>query len=115
MNKELLEKAFEKFSKVPNVDYAIINTDNWGDCNTCVNYELSKKFGVNSKGIYLKHWQTGMNKADEDISSLKNIYVAHDINKELAESFYDIFSKYFSVEPKKYSPTKAFQLIDKDI
>lgn len=52
MNKRKLNKVFAEIKEKANMDYAITNPDEYGDCNACVNSKLTFKFGVDSKGIY---------------------------------------------------------------
>lgn len=112
MYSKLVKKAFKEFSNVKGVDYAIINTDSYGDCNTCVNASLVDDFGEESKGIFLKHWRKGMN-AGPSISKLDELYIAHDITEEQGEKLHNILSKYFIVEPEKYNNSKAFVISSK--
>ena len=37
MNKRKLNKVFAEIKEKANMDYAITNSDEYGDCNTCVN------------------------------------------------------------------------------
>lgn len=112
MDKVLLKKAFREWKKEARADYARTSVDSLGDCSTCVNYELSEKYGADSKGIFLKHWLYGMN-GGSPIEELDSCYVAHDITEEQGEKFIEIFSKYFNVLPKEYNPAKCFSLFDK--
>ena len=50
MNKANLDAVFSKIKTAANLDYAITDADNYGDCMSCVNYELAERFGVESKG-----------------------------------------------------------------
>lgn len=56
MNERKLNKVFAEIKEKANMDYAITNSDEYGDCDACVNFELVFKFGMDSKGIYAKHW-----------------------------------------------------------
>lgn len=57
-----LTNIFGKIRIRANLDYVIVNTDDYGDCNSCVNAALSSRYGEQSKGIFAKHWLKGMNK-----------------------------------------------------
>lgn len=109
---KLVKKAFDEFLNVEGVDYSIVDTDYYGDCNTCVNAELSEVYGEYSKGIFLKHWNEGMN-ADVPIKEKDELFIAHDITEEQADKLYEIFSNYFIVEPKAYNPSKCYVIKSK--
>ena len=115
MNKELLQRTFREWKKAAGADYAITNPSRLGDCMSCVNYALLEKYGEESKGIWAKHWTSGMNK-ELDLSSpaVKEVYIAHDLTKEQAEKFYEVFGEHFKVAPREYNPSKCFVLYDKD-
>ncbi len=113
MDKELLKKAFREYKKAAGLDYAITRPDNLGDCMSCVNYALSKKYGEESKGIWAKHWNTGLN-GSGDLSSAKSVWIAHDITEEQAETLYEVFGKYYNMTPSAYDPNRCFTLYEKD-
>lgn len=113
MNKELLQRTFREWKKAAEADYAITNPDNLGDCMSCVNYALSKKYGEESEGIWAKAWTRGMNRG-KSIEASKSVIIAHDITREQAEKFYEVFGEHFKVAPKEYNPSKCFVLYDKD-
>ena len=114
MNKELLKKVFREYKKAAGLDYAITRPDNLGDCMSCVNYALSEKYGEDSKGVWVKHWITGMNGYGEDVSALDSVYIAHDITEEQAKTFYEVLGKYYNITPAEYNPSKSFNLYEKD-
>lgn len=105
-------KAFEEFKHVEGIAYCVLDTDEFGDCMSCVNDELSIMYGRKSNGIYLKHWLRGTNKGDA-IDKLSHVFIAHDLTDSQGEAFIEIFSKYFDVEPKVYNPTKSFILSER--
>lgn len=109
MNLQLVKKAFDEFKSVKGIDYSIIYTDEYGDCNTCVNAKLCDIYGEDSNGIYLKHWEEGMNE-EEPIEELDTLFIAHDITEEQGKELYKIFSKYFVVEPKEYCSNKCYKI-----
>lgn len=113
MRLNIIRKAFKEFLDVDGVNYAIVNTDEYGDCNTCVNARLVELYGVESKGIFLKHWFKGMNSEEVSFNELDEIYIAHDITEEQGNKLYDILSKYYHVEPKVYNPGKTYVLTHK--
>ncbi len=113
MNKELLKKTFREWKKAAKADYAITYPDNLGDCVSCVNWELAERYGEESKGIFLKHWNHGMN-ADSPLERVKSVYVAHDLTEEQAETIYQVFSQHYNILPEKYDPYKCFNLFEKD-
>ena len=53
-----------------------------------------------------------MNKG-RDVEYLKSVYIAHDITEEQAKVFYDVFGENYKVFPKKYDPSKCFELFEK--
>lgn len=112
MNRENVKKAFREFRKIDSIDYAYMNVDRLGDCMSCVNSELAYQFGYESKGIWLKHWNHGMN-ASNPIEEQECLYIAHDITEGQAKELVRIFSKDFHVEPEQYDATKCFVLTEK--
>lgn len=112
MNKELLKETFRAWKKEAKADYAITYPDSLGDCSSCVNYALCKKYGEESKGIFLKEWKHGMNRG-EGVEYLDSVYIAHDITEEQAKTFYDVFGENYKVFPKEYNPGKCFELFEK--
>lgn len=108
MDKIKLNRVFKEIQKKTKMDYAVSTPDKYGDCNTCVNCELADVFGVNSTGIYAKHWTTGMN-AGGPWKHLKDVYIGHDITEEQAKIMITIFeANGYNIEPKEYDPHKAF-------
>lgn len=113
MDKELLKKTFREYKKAAGLAYAITNPDNLGDCMSCVNYALSEKYGEESKGIWAKHWHRGMN-ASGSLENAKQVWIAHDLDEELAAKFYEVFGKNYNITPSAYDPYKCFTLYEKD-
>lgn len=114
MNKNKLTETFTKIKKAAKMDYAVVNADEYGDCNTCVNYGLSDEFGIDSTGIYAKHWSHGMNKG-RPWKELRGIFIAHDITKEQADIMIKIFEENgYEIEPKEYDVSKAFCVKEKE-
>lgn len=108
MNKRKLNKVFEEVKEKAKMDYAIVNTDDYGDCNTCVNYELADEFGLNSTGIYAKHWRKGIN-AGCPWSELNDVHIGHDITEEQAKVMIEVFkANGYDIQPTEYNPHKAF-------
>ena len=108
MNKLKLNKVFAEIKIKANMDYATTNADEYGDCNSCVNFELANKFGIESKGIWAKHWLKGMNKG-KPWKELDEAYIAHDITEEQANILVEVFEENgYSIEPKQYNPSKCF-------
>ena len=113
MNKEILKATFRAWKKAAKADYAITYPDALGDCQSCVNYALSEKYGEESKGIFLKEWKHGIN-GGSDVEHLKSVYIAHDITEEQAQIFYDVFGEHYKVFPNEYSSRRCFELFEKD-
>lgn len=108
MNKRKLDKVFDEIKTKASMNYAVTNADEYGDCNTCVNSELVFEFGIDSKGIYAKHWVTGMN-AGGSWKYLDEVYIGHDITEEQAKIMVEVLeANGYEVEPKEYNPSKAF-------
>lgn len=108
MNKRKLNKVFAEIKEKAKMDYAVTNTDEYGDCNTCVNSELAFAFGMESTGIYAKHWIRGMN-AGGPWSHLEDVYIGHDITEEQAMVMIEVFkANGYDIQPTKYDPYKAF-------
>lgn len=112
MDKRKLNKVFEKVRIQSGMDYAITNADDYGDCMTCVNDELCDVYGIESTGIWAKHWVTGMNKgmAWEDINS---VHIAHDITELQANVMVKVLKDNgYKVEPEQYDRTKCFLITE---
>ena len=108
MDKKLIQDVFEKIQEqVPGIDYAIFNTDDYGDCNTCVNDALIRKFGIDSKGLYLKHWTRDMNR-EKPLEYQDRAWIAHDLTDEQGKVVLAILKENFAVENDSYDPTKSF-------
>lgn len=114
MNKCKLIDTFTKIKNATKMDYAVVNTDDYGDCNTCVNYGLSDEFGIDSTGIYIKHWSHGMNRG-KSWKELKGVFIAHDIKKEQADIMIKTLKENgYEIEPKEYDVSKAFLIKEKE-
>ena len=108
MDKIKLNRVFKEVKTKAKMDYAVPTPDKYGDCNTCVNSELADVFGIDSKGIYAKHWTTGMN-AGGPWKYLDYVYIGHDITEEQAKIMIEVFeANGYEIEPKEYNPCKAF-------
>lgn len=108
MNKRKLNKVFAEIKEKANMDYAITNPDEYGDCNACVNSKLTFKFGMDSKGIYAKHWLKEAN-AGGPWKDLSDVYIGHDITAEQAEIMIKVLKENgYSVKPGEYDPTTSF-------
>jgi hypothetical protein len=114
MDKRKLNTVFKIIKTVANLDYAITNADDYGDCQTCVNSELCDKFGVESKGIWTKHWTKGMN-AGGPWKDINDVCIAHDITEEQARDIVRVLKNQgYNVEPKEYNPYKCFVISEND-
>ena len=110
MDKRKLNRVFKEVQTKAKLDYAITNTDVYGDCNTCVNYEIADVFSIDSKGIYAKHWLKGMNKgcAWKDLDS---VYIGHDLTEEQGKILIDVFkANGYIITPEEYNPSKSFKI-----
>lgn len=113
MNKRKLNTAFRIIKIAAGLDYAITNADDYGDCNTCVNSMLCEQFGVESKGVWTKHWTKGMN-AGGPWKNLDDVYIGHDITEEQAKIIVRVLESYgYNVEPREYNPYKCFVISEK--
>lgn len=113
MDKRKLNRAFNEIKRKANLDYAITNTDEYGDCNTCVNYGLADIFGVDSKGIYAKHWTRGIN-AGGPWKNINEVYIGHDIDEQQAVVLVEVLEMNgYIVEPRTYDPSKSFIVREK--
>jgi hypothetical protein len=110
-----LLQTFAKIQKELGLDYAILEVDEFGDCNTCVLEGLTEKFGVESRGIHAKHWLYGGNAKDKTILTQKqSLHIAHDVTPEDGERIVTLFKEngYF-LESDVYSKTKTFHISEK--
>lgn len=114
MDKIKLNRVFKEIKTKAKMDYAVPTPDKYGDCNTCVNSELAFAFGIDSKGIYAKHWTTGMN-AGGSWKKLNSVYIGHDITEEQAKIMVEVLeANGYVVEPKEYDPSKAFLICEEE-
>lgn len=108
MNKRKLNKVFELIKEKAKLDYAITNTDDYGDCPSCVNAELSSRFGLESKGIFAKHWTRGMNDSGP-WKNIEGVYIAHDLTSEQGKIIIQTFKEEgYNITPEEYIPSKCF-------
>lgn len=110
MDKKKLNRVFKEVQTKANLDFAITNTDDYGDCNTCVWDDIAYEFGNDSKGIYAKHWLSGMN-AGCPWKDLDSVYIGHDLTEEQGKILIDVFkANGYSIEPEEYNPRKSFEI-----
>ena len=110
MDKRKLNRVFKEVKTKAKLDFAITNTDDYGDCNTCVWSEIAFEFGGDSKGIYAKHWLSGMN-AGEAWKYLDSVYIGHDLTEEQGKILIDVFkANGYNITPEEYNPNKAFEI-----
>lgn len=115
MDKIKLNRVFKELKDKSNMDYAVTTPDDYGDCNTCVNYGFADEFGEESTGIYTKHWTTGMNKGCP-WTELDSVYIGHDITEEQAKIMVEVLeANGYEVQPKEYNPSKAFLIKEETI
>lgn len=115
MDKKKLNNVFKMIEAKGELDYAILDTDNYGDCDTCVNSELTRLYGSNSKGIYAKHWLKGINKGCS-FKKLDSICLGHDITEEQFLNIKKIFEEQgYSVLPKEYMPTQVINIKESEV
>ena len=108
MDKIKLNRVFKEIKTKAKMDYAVSTPDKYGDCNTCVNSELAFEFGVESTGIYAKHWVTGMN-AGGPWKYLDDVCIGHDITEEQAKIMVEVLeANGYVVEPREYDERRAF-------
>ena len=110
MDKRKLNRVFKEVKEKAHLDYAITNTDDYGDCCTCTDYELASVYGVDSRGIYPKHWLKGMN-AGKAWKHLDSVYISHDLTEEQGEILINVFkANGYVITPEKYNPNQAFKI-----
>jgi hypothetical protein len=112
MDKRKLNRVFKEIKTKANLDYAVTNTDEYGDCNTCAAYEFADRFGVDSRGIYTKHWLKGMN-AGRPWKYLDSVYIGHDLTEEQGKVLIDVFKENgYHIEPEEYNPARSFKIME---
>ena len=110
MNKRKLNKVFQQVKENCSLDFAIVNIDEYGDCNSCATYQMCLEFGGEAKGIWAKHWLKGMNKGPA-WKYLERLYIGHDISEEQAHILIKTFEdNSYNVEPKHYDKDKCFEI-----
>lgn len=114
MDARKLKATFQKVLEEAALDYAVVNTDVYGDCGTCVNATLAARLGADSKGIFLKHWTKGMN-AGGPLKALTEAYIAHDLTDAQAETVCAIFKREgYKITPEAYDPRVCFVICEAD-
>lgn len=112
MNKRKLNRVFEEIRLGAGMIYAVTNTDDYGDCNSCVNAALADKFGITASGIYVKHWRKGMN-AGRPWAELDSVYIAHDVLSEQYDVMVRIFEENgYAIEPREYDPVRCLKITE---
>lgn len=115
MDKFKLNRTFKRIKKEAKLDYAITTPDKYGDCNTCVSCELADVFGIDSTGIYAKHWVTGMNKGGA-WKNVKEVYIGHDVTEAQADIIIRVLKEEgYTIFPEKYDTREAFLISEKEI
>ena len=107
MIKEKLRVLFDELKEICELDYAVVDTDMYGDCTTCVNYELIQQYGLNSKGIFLKHWEYGMN-AEKPLEEIDWAFIAHDLTHEQGVKMFNYLNERVTLENTSYNPRETF-------
>lgn len=111
MDKRKLNSVFKKIKENAKMDYAVVNADEYGDCNSCVNDGLADEFGLYSTGIYAKYWRYGGNKCRTPFKDLDELYISHDITEEQAEILVKTFKENgYNITPEKYDASKSFKI-----
>lgn len=113
MDKRMLQKTFREYKKTAKTDFAITNPDSFGDCPSCVWSSLVDKYGSECHGVWAKAWKYGMNGGD-DIEEDDSVVIAHDLTKDQADAFYNVFSENYNITPSEYNSNKCFRLYEKD-
>lgn len=110
-----LKRTFKKIMEDGKMDYAITNTDKYGDCNSCVNYSLCRQYGEDSKGIYVREWFKGMNKYFNSWKEVEKVYIAHDITEEQGELLIKVMEENgYYILPKKYDSSQCFLISENE-
>ncbi len=111
MNKRKLTNVFIKIKERAKLDYAITNTDAYGDCSSCVNGALADCYGEQSKGIFAKHWNKECSYAE-----LVELYIEHDLTPEQGKILIDSFiADGYEITPKEYDERKCFLISENKI
>lgn len=110
-----LEKAFDDFSKLKNIDFSILYADLYGNSPSSTWGEINSIYSEKSKGIFLKEWFKSKinNEGPKNIESMSKAVIAHRLDENLAKEFYRIFSKYYDISPQEWNNDECFILIEK--
>ena len=73
---------------------------------------LDRTKGEQARGIWAKHWQTGMNKG-APIEQLSKIYIAHYLTEAQGQKVIEILSKYYIVIDKDFKADKCIMIQEK--
>ena len=92
MNRARVIEAFKVVKKETGLDYARSSAS---CCTSCMNYALSEKYGETSKGIFLRYFETGVNKEKWDEE--KTYAINHDLTTEQANKVVEVLKRYFKV------------------
>lgn len=111
---ETLKRAFRECKKVAGLDFARTNAAALGDCNSCCWAAINEKHGEESRGIFLKHWQHGMNGSGE-IEEQDCLFIAHRLTEEQAAKVLAVLGRYFVLESTEYDKDKCFVLLGQKV
>ena len=115
MDKRKLNKVFKQIKDKVQLDYAITNADEYGDCASCVTAALHNEFGSEATGIWVKHWLKGINKG-KLWKYVDSVYIAHDITEEMAKIMVQVLKDNgYKVEPEQYEATECFKISERGI
>lgn len=112
MNRENLKKAFREIKKELKLNFSITRPDDLGDCMSCVNYALCKKYGEDAKGIWLKHWEVGMNKS-YPLERQESVFIAHDLTDEQGERVIEILKSFGYEVAEEFSHDRCIEISEK--
>ena len=93
MNILKLKKALRESKKQAGLQFAILHPDRYGDCSSCVGASLCEKYGDSPNGIYVKHWDSGMNKSYRDLCDEDEVCIGHDITEEQFKIIKEVFER----------------------
>lgn len=112
MNKSKLTRTFNIIKASIPLDFAITNTDEYGDCDTCTWNAIIEKFGHESHGIYVSKWLHGINKS-APYKETKGVYIGHDLTLKQGQNLIILLkANGYNVEPGHYNPRTKFYITE---
>nr|DAK86228.1 MAG TPA: hypothetical protein [Caudoviricetes sp.] len=108
MTRQQIKFIFNEIKREAKLDFAL--TKGYC-CQTCTWADIEDEYGKESKGIWLKYFDKGMNR--QKWNGNEPQYIAHELASEQKEIVYNILSQHFKVEWENMSDDKCIIIKNK--